>query len=63
MSNNSNGAHWYSVDLEGDTITIETGKFAGQANGAVTISSWGHTCPRHRDDGPRASVRGWTFSR
>jgi polyribonucleotide nucleotidyltransferase len=37
MSDHNHGAHSYSIDIEGEKITIETGKFAGQANGAVTI--------------------------
>ena len=36
MSDNSN-VHTYSVEVEGQTITIETGKLANQANGAVTV--------------------------
>jgi polyribonucleotide nucleotidyltransferase len=37
MNNNNSGARSYSVDIDGEMITIETGKLAGQANGAVTI--------------------------
>lgn len=37
MDNNNGGAHTYTVEIEGETITIETGKLAGQANGAVTV--------------------------
>jgi polyribonucleotide nucleotidyltransferase len=37
MDTNNHKAHSYSVDISSQTITIETGKLAGQANGAVTI--------------------------
>ncbi|MGE5139985.1 MAG: polyribonucleotide nucleotidyltransferase, partial [Rudaea sp.] len=36
MDGNNRG-HSYTVEVEGQTITIETGKLAGQANGAVTV--------------------------
>ena len=36
MSDNSN-VHTFTVEVEGQTITIETGKLANQANGAVTV--------------------------
>lgn len=38
MNDNTNGrTHKYTVEIEGQTLTLETGKLAGQANGAVTI--------------------------
>ncbi len=37
MNNYNSGGRSYSVEIEGETITIETGKLAGQANGADTI--------------------------
>lgn len=35
--NSSNGSHTYVVEIDGDPITIESGKLAGQANGSVTV--------------------------
>ena len=32
--------HSYSMDLGGRTLTIEAGKIAKQANGAVLVSLW-----------------------
>ena len=37
MDSTNNQVHSYSVEIQGQTITIETGKLAGQANGAVTV--------------------------